>query len=73
MALNLTTEQRKKLEEILAIAEPYPDDAEELHTLDGERKPDHVYRWNATMAKKFLEQDDREKSKNRSPENDKEI
>lgn len=73
MALNLTTEQRKKLEEILALAEPYPDDAEELHILDGERKPDHVYRWNATMAKKFLEQDDREKNKNRTTANDKEI
>lgn len=73
MALNLTTEQRKKLEEILAIAEPYPDNAEELNILDGEQKPDHFDRWNATMAKKFLEQDDREKNKNRSPENDKEI
>lgn len=61
LVLNLTAEQRRELEKTLAAAEPYPDDAEELSVLDGVMKPDHAARWNATMAKRFLEQDDREK------------
>ncbi len=59
--MNLTKEQRRELEEMLAVAKPYPDNAEELRTLDGDRSPGHAARWNATMAKKFLEQDDCEK------------
>lgn len=64
MALNLTKKQREELEKMLAAAEPYPEDAEELHTLDGAWGEGHAARWNATMAKRFLEQDNSERTRN---------
>lgn len=59
MALNLSKEQRAKLEAILAKAEPYDKNDPEVNTIHGKIDFD---RWNAAMAKRFLEQDDREKA-----------
>lgn len=53
MALNLSEEDRKRLEHDLAAAEPYDEDAPELRTLDGEVD---IARMRATMAKKFLKE-----------------
>lgn len=58
MALNLSEEARAELFEYLEKAEPYPEDAQELNVLDGDRDPDRMA---ATIAKKWLDQDDREK------------
>lgn len=52
MALNLSEDDKKRLEYDLAAAEPYDEDAPELRTLDGEVD---FARMRATMAKKFLE------------------
>lgn len=63
MALNLSKEQRAELEALLAKAEPYEKDDPELyewkHAWNAKSNSD---RWSATMAKRFLEQDDREKA-----------
>lgn len=61
MALNLSKEDREWLEATLAAADPYPDDASEINTLDMPLAEEHSARWAATMAKRLLEQDDREK------------
>ncbi len=45
----------------LAAAEPYDYHDPILWTLDGKRPKGHFERWKATMAKKLLEQDEREK------------
>lgn len=58
MALNLSEQQRIELEAELAKAEPYDENDPVLNTLDGEIDFD---RWCATMARKFLRQDDEEK------------
>lgn len=58
MVLNLSKGQRKELEAILEKAEPYALDDPAVNTLD---KVNDFDRWNATMAKKFLEKDDQEK------------
>lgn len=55
MALNLSKEERNRFEVDLAAAEPYEYDAPEANTLDGEID---FKRYCATMAKRFLEQDD---------------
>ena len=52
MVLNLSVDDRKRLERDLAAAEPYDEDAPELRTLDGEVE---IARIRATMARKFLE------------------
>lgn len=59
MALNLSKAKREELEKLLAAAEPYPEDSLEVNGLHVERD---FARFNATMAKRFLEQDDREKA-----------
>ncbi len=59
MALNLSDENRAVLMEMLRIAEPYSEDDPEMNTLDGESDSDRVL---ATIAKKWLDQDDREKA-----------
>lgn len=58
MALNLSKDDRARLEHDMMQAEPYADDAPEVLGLHV--KYDHD-RMMATMAKKLLEQDDREK------------
>lgn len=58
MELNLTEEQREILKAAIKKAEPYPDDAPEMNTLDMESDAD---RWAATAAKRMLAQDDEEK------------
>lgn len=58
MALNLSADERERLERDLAAAEPYDEDAPELRTLDGEVD---FARMRATMAKKFLETAEKEK------------
>ena len=55
MALNLSKEERNRFEADLAAAEPYEADDPEANTLDGEID---FKRYCATMAKRFLEQDD---------------
>ena len=55
MALNLSVDDRKRLERDLAAAEPYDEDAPELRTLDGEVD---IARIRATMARKFLKMAD---------------
>lgn len=59
MALNLSDEQRAELRKHLEEADPYSDDSPEMNTFDGDYDP---YRMAATMAKKWLDQDDREKA-----------
>ena len=54
MVLNLSVDDRKRLERDLA-AEPYDEDAPELRTLDGEVD---IARIRATMARKFLKMAD---------------
>ena len=60
MALNLTNEQIEKLKLDATIAEPYPNEAPELMSYDGQRDSN---RMKATIAKRLLEQDAKEKSK----------
>ena len=55
MVLNLSVDDRKRLERALAAAEPYDEDAPELRTLDGEVD---IARIRATMARKFLKMAD---------------
>lgn len=55
MVLNLSVDDRKRLERDLAAAEPYDEDAPELRTLDGE---EDIARIRATMARKFLKMAD---------------
>lgn len=63
MALNLSKEQRAELEAILAKAEPYEEDDPALYEWkDAWNSKPNSDRWSATMAKRFLEQDDREKA-----------
>ena len=52
MALNITPEVRKKLEEDMAKAEPYDDDDPILDQFDGDRDDDRMM---ATIAKNILE------------------
>lgn len=60
MDLNLSKAERDLLRHDLSLAEPYDEDDTILYTLDGDGgDPD---RWQATMAKKLLEQDEREKT-----------
>lgn len=63
MVLNLSDADRKELEEDLAAAEPYDEDDPALNTFDG--KIDYA-RFRATMAKKFLAMD----KKQREEQND---
>ena len=51
MESDMSEEVRKSLEKIAASAEPYPDDAPELHVLDGDLDTDRMW---ATLAKKAL-------------------
>ena len=55
MVLNLSVDDRKRLERDLAAAEPYDEDAPELRTLDDEVD---IARIRATMARKFLKMAD---------------
>ena len=55
MVLNLSEDDRKRLERDLEVAEPYDENALELRTLDGDVD---VARMRATMAKKFLKMAD---------------
>lgn len=59
MALNLSKADRERLEAGLKAAEPYDPDDPILSTLDADID---ARRFFATMAKRFLEQDDREKA-----------
>ena len=59
MALSLSDEKRAVHMEMLRIAEPYPEDDPVLNTLDGDSDSDRML---ATIAKKWLDQDDREKA-----------
>ncbi len=59
MVLNLSRAERDLLRHDLSLAEPYDEDDPILHTLDGEAGDSK--RWGATMAKKLLEQDEKEK------------
>lgn len=52
MASNLSEEDRKFFEELLAKAEPYPEDDERWDILDGEMDHDRAM---ATLAKMALE------------------
>ena len=60
MAQNMSTEQRRFFENLLRLAEPYPDDAPELLTLDDDTVD--MARLRASMAKKFLEKDNSERT-----------
>lgn len=51
MALNLSKDDREKLERDLKAAEPYDEDDPAVLTLDGDID---IARMRATMAKKFL-------------------
>ncbi|MBO1680364.1 hypothetical protein [Bittarella massiliensis (ex Durand et al. 2017)] len=51
MSSNMPEEIRADLERVAASAEPYPDDAPELHVLDGDLDTDRMM---ATLAKKAL-------------------
>ena len=59
MALNLSKAKRERLEAALKAAEPYDPDDSILSTLDADIDMERFF---ATMAKRFLEQDDREKA-----------
>ena len=59
MALNLSKALRERLETSLKEAEPYAPDDPILSTLDADIDMERFF---ATMAKRFLEQDDREKA-----------
>ena len=65
MALNLSDEKRAEYARIIERAEPYPDGAPELDMFDGDVSGNHISRVAATMAKKLLDQDDREKAARR--------
>ena len=58
MALNLSSEQREYLEEILKKTEPYSEDDPILNVFVGDRDLDRSM---ATWAKNLLEQDQKEK------------
>lgn len=57
MALNLSEDDRKRLERDLMAAQPYDEDAPELRTLDGDVD---IARMRATMARKFLKEAEKE-------------
>mgnify|MGYP004463196901 FL=1 len=59
MALNLSKADRERLKADLKAAEPYDSDDPILSTLDADIDMERFF---ATMAKRFLEQDDREKA-----------
>ena len=59
MAVNLSKADRERLEAGLKAAEPYDPDDPILSTLDADIDARRLF---ATMAKRFLEQDDREKA-----------
>lgn len=61
MDLDLSKKERDELRADLASAEPYDYHDPILWTLDGKHPKGHFERWKATMAKKLLEQDEREK------------
>lgn len=63
MALNLTEEQREILKAAIENAEPYPDDAPEMNTLDMKDTDCDPARWAATAAKRMLALDDEEKKR----------
>lgn len=60
MDLNLSRAERDLLRHDLSLAEPYDKDDPVLCTWDGEEGDSK--RWRATMAKKLLEQDEKEKA-----------
>lgn len=60
MDLNLSRMERDLLRHDMAQAVPYDEDDPILYTLDGDEGDFH--RWRATMAKKLLEQDEKEKT-----------
>lgn len=60
MALNLSSDQRRQLEIDMSAAVPYDDDSPEVMTFDTNEYDSA--RLKATMAKRLLEQDDREKA-----------
>lgn len=60
MDLNLSRAERDLLRRDLRLAEPYGQDDPILCTWDGEARDPK--RWRATMAKKLLEQDEKEKA-----------
>ena len=62
MGSTITPEQRRRLEKILAKAEPYPPGSPELEAYDGEYDP---LRLAATLAKEVL---DEEKSQDNNDE-----
>lgn len=62
MALNLSDENRAVFQQALERAEPYPEGAPELDYFDGDVSGDHILRVAATIAKRRLDQDDREKA-----------
>lgn len=66
MVLNLSDADRKELEADLAAAEPYDEDDPVLNTLDGDINELDFARFYATMAKKFLAMD----KKQREEQND---
>lgn len=54
MALNLSKDEKEKLERDLEFESPYNEDDEAIRTLDGEI---NINKIRATMAKKFLDMD----------------
>ena len=52
MASDISEETKRACEELLRRAEPYPEDAAELHVLDGDADPDRLA---ATMARRLLD------------------
>ncbi len=55
MGTNLSEEQRRDLEAILAKAEPYTDEEFDAIPLDGKHSPEEYARMLATGAKRILE------------------
>lgn len=60
MDLNLSRAERDLLRRNMAQAVPYDEDDPILYTFDGDEGD--FNRWSATMAKKLLEQDEKEKA-----------
>lgn len=60
MELNLSRAERELLRRDLCLAEPYNEDDPVVFLWDGEEGD--PMRWRATIAKKLLEQDEREKA-----------
>ena len=56
MALKLSDDEIEKYKAMLKKAEPYPDDAPEMNTLDGNPADRDKDRVNASFAKKILEE-----------------